>query len=105
MGSIIDNYSKHRVYGIPLQELLAREKQADGIPIILKNMFGWIAKNSCDVEGIFRVPGDSSIIEEWRKKSIFPCVLPMMLLAFVSCIYANYPSHLSLMSYTKLSST
>merc|ERR1712137_822076 len=64
--SIIDNYSKHRVYGIPLQELLAREKQADGIPIILKNMFGWIAKNSCDVEGIFRVPGDSSIIEEYK---------------------------------------
>lgn len=66
INRIIDNYNEHRVYGIPLNQVLAREKEADGIPRVLKQCLFYLAQHAGDVEGIFRVPGDSNIISEYK---------------------------------------
>ena len=67
ISQVIETYDKNRVYGVPLAELLEKEQEPDGIPKLLKETLSHIGQKGCDVEGIFRVPGDSIAIQEYRE--------------------------------------
>ena len=62
--TLIHRYQQKRVFGMELEKLLAAEERE--IPCICEKAIGDIRERGLDVEGIFRVPGDTKTVQELK---------------------------------------
>jgi len=60
--------SPHAVFGIELATVLARPDSRDGIPHVLTALMEKLRADGLRVEGIFRVPGDATEMQELRRR-------------------------------------
>jgi len=67
--NLIAHNQLNRTFGVPIEVLIERDKQEDGIPIVLKDMVTFIEKEGIDTVGLFRVPGTATAIK--KAKTIF----------------------------------
>lgn len=56
-------------FGIPIEALIERDQQQDGVPIVIKDIIGFIEKRGIETVGLFRIPGTATAIK--KAKTIF----------------------------------
>ena len=63
--NLIDGYQKQRVFGVPLESLL--ETEGREIPLICEKSIEDLRRRGLDIEGIFRIPGDTKNVKELKQ--------------------------------------
>lgn len=61
--NLIAHNQRNRTFGIPIDVLIERENEEDGIPKILKMLTEYIEKDGIDFVGLFRIPGKATAIK------------------------------------------
>jgi len=53
-----------KVFGVLLTDVCEREKQS--IPTVTEEIFTYLEQNALEIEGIFRIPGNSLVVDELK---------------------------------------
>lgn len=58
---------KSIVFGVALQGLQSRNQSRNGIPLLVIEGINFLETKGLDTEGLFRIPGATSTVEETRE--------------------------------------
>lgn len=60
------NSGNQRVFGVPLRDVLARQKDSKFLPNIVRDCISYIDENALEQEGIFRLSATASTVEYYK---------------------------------------
>ena len=67
LEEFIDRYTKNRVFGISINDVIEKENLPEGLPFALFIVMKYIREYGMYTEGIFRVPGDQFVINTFKR--------------------------------------